>query len=312
MPKSHRLLSIMLLQVKHSGQLCNRLFSLVPTMAYAIHNKKRLYVLFENQQYLDYFPNIKNSPWVKFRFSKDENHRSSMERATKWLSDKPKKNIGSKAERTLLRLSEKSDYLFDDDLRDFDKAGVFFIDGWKHRYDLSFIEEEKNVLKNLFAPLPDIKNNVDTAFNGWNGVTVGVHVRRGDYKEHLGGKFYFDDETYLTIIQKIRSELKGQGKNEIRFLICSNESFPAVHEVENLFQIAPLFPSDCMTDLYALSRCDYIIGPPSTFSQWASFMGNTPLNVFFGKNDDIKLSDFSPIVRLDWFANNTNYYSREN
>jgi hypothetical protein len=35
-------------------------------------------------------------------------------------------------------------------------------------------------------------------------------------------------------------------------------------------------PGHFIEDLYALASCDYIIGPPSTFSQWASFYGNVP------------------------------------
>jgi hypothetical protein len=31
-------------------------------------------------------------------------------------------------------------------------------------------------------------------------------------------------------------------------------------------------------DLYSLARCDYLLGPPSTFSLWASFYGNVPLH----------------------------------
>ncbi|MEA5612883.1 hypothetical protein VB671_09130 [Nodularia spumigena UHCC 0040] len=27
-------------------------------------------------------------------------------------------------------------------------------------------------------------------------------------------------------------------------------------------------------DLYTLSKCDYIVGPVSTFSEWAAFYGN--------------------------------------
>jgi len=30
-------------------------------------------------------------------------------------------------------------------------------------------------------------------------------------------------------------------------------------------------------DMYALAECDYIIGPVSSFTQWASFYGNKPL-----------------------------------
>jgi hypothetical protein len=29
--------------------------------------------------------------------------------------------------------------------------------------------------------------------------------------------------------------------------------------------------------MYALAQCDLILGPPSTFSQWASFYGQRPL-----------------------------------
>jgi hypothetical protein len=30
-------------------------------------------------------------------------------------------------------------------------------------------------------------------------------------------------------------------------------------------------------DLYALAQCDYITGPPTTDTQWASFYGNHPM-----------------------------------
>jgi hypothetical protein len=30
-------------------------------------------------------------------------------------------------------------------------------------------------------------------------------------------------------------------------------------------------------DLYALAACDRLVGPPSTFTQWASFYGRVPL-----------------------------------
>ena len=83
----------MLFQIKHNGQLCNRLFSLIPTMAYAIHNNVKLYVLLQDRKYLDYFPNIYNNRWVRFLFSKDDNDHSKLYRMTKWISNNPKKNI---------------------------------------------------------------------------------------------------------------------------------------------------------------------------------------------------------------------------
>lgn len=301
----------MLLQIKHNGQLCNRLFSLLPTMAYAIHNKKKLFVLLQDRKYLDYFPNIYNNHWVRFLLSKDADDHTKLYRMTRWISKNPKKNIGAKIERVLLRMADKPKYAVNGDLTETKRLkGICCIDGWEHRSDLSFINEERAKLLDLFMPREDIISHVDEYFSNYDGVTVGVHIRRGDYKEHLDGRYFFDDETYLSVIQDIKNQIIKKGINNVRFLICSNEPFIMRNDVANMFQIEPLFSSDCMTDLYGLSRCDYIIGPPSTFSQWASFMGNTPLNVFFKKGDVVKLSEFSPIVSLDRFANNTGYYDR--
>ena len=36
-------------------------------------------------------------------------------------------------------------------------------------------------------------------------------------------------------------------------------------------------PGVAVLEMYALARCDLIVGPPSSFSGWASFMGNRPI-----------------------------------
>jgi hypothetical protein len=38
-----------------------------------------------------------------------------------------------------------------------------------------------------------------------------------------------------------------------------------------------LLAGSALEDMYSLAYCDYIIGPHSTFSMWASFYGETPL-----------------------------------
>lgn len=52
-------------------------------------------------------------------------------------------------------------------------------------------------------------------------------------------------------------------------------------------------------DLYSLSRCDYIIGPPSSFSRWASLMGHIPIYQIWNKNEEITEKSFSPLRFLD-------------
>ncbi|MFN5837557.1 MAG: hypothetical protein ACK47J_12755, partial [Pseudanabaena sp.] len=45
-------------------------------------------------------------------------------------------------------------------------------------------------------------------------------------------------------------------------------------------------------DLYSMAKCDYLIGPPSTYSMWASFYGMVPLLHIYDKHQIINLKDF--------------------
>jgi len=46
-------------------------------------------------------------------------------------------------------------------------------------------------------------------------------------------------------------------------------------------------------DLYTLASCDYIIGPPSTFTMWASFYGRVPLYKIIDRNKLQEIDDFT-------------------
>jgi hypothetical protein len=57
-------------------------------------------------------------------------------------------------------------------------------------------------------------------------------------------------------------------------LYCSDEAIDP-----RLFAGLPATPGpgSAFADLTALSQCDAVLGPPSTFSGWASFSGRVPL-----------------------------------
>jgi len=55
---------------------------------------------------------------------------------------------------------------------------------------------------------------------------------------------------------------------------------------------------DLITDMYSLAKADYIIGPPSTFTMWASFYGSVPLLVIDNRKENILLSDFKIVKNL--------------
>jgi hypothetical protein len=49
--------------------------------------------------------------------------------------------------------------------------------------------------------------------------------------------------------------------------------------------------------MYALASCDYIVGPPSTFSLWASFYGQVPLCFLQKPDEPLALANF-----VDYFS----------
>ena len=95
------------------------------------------------------------------------------------------------------------------------------------------------------------------------------------------------------------NELLEPTNKQVRFLICTNETFdPVIFKGLNiLYQQG----NDILVDLYGLSCCDYLMGPPSTFSQWASFYGKVPLKLLYSPNETFSLQDFKRIITLDTF-----------
>lgn len=270
----------MLIYVKHYGQLCNRLWAMVPVIAYVLQTNKKLYVLFAKRSYLDCFPNLKKSKIIRFAMS----HDSSIPKSLEWR---------------LALFSEKYNLEIKDDFSVVKRMGLIsFVDGWKHGEDVSFVREQKMNIVELFKPSDVVARIVSEALDGFDGITIGVHVRRGDYKDYLGGKYYFPDEVYNRIMNIIRKLFSGNKK--IRFLICSNEPLEILHNNSDSFSIQG---ADGITDLYALSKCDYIIGPPSSYSQWASFIGDVPLCPLLDSNMDISMDSFSRVVLFNTFEN---------
>lgn len=99
---------------------------------------------------------------------------------------------------------------------------------------------------------------------------VGIHIRRGDYRIYRDGRWFFGDEVYRAVMEQFE-KLLGR---DVGFVLASNDPVPAE-------TFAPLAvtraPGHLMLDMFSLAGCDYIAGPPSTFSGCASFLGAKPI-----------------------------------
>lgn len=163
-----------------------------------------------------------------------------------------------------------------------------FIMGWTFRAP-TYVQRHAEKIRRYFRPIPELefagRRAVEPLRQKAN-VVIGVHVRHGDYRQWRGGKFYFPVERYAAWMK----ELAGQfPESKVAFLICSDEPR---NEQEFPGLTIGLGAGSPLADVYALSQCDYIIGPLSTFSQWASFYGGKPLFHLRDPSAQMDLSKF--------------------
>jgi len=173
---------------------------------------------------------------------------------------------------------------------------ILFLNGWLFR-DTDNASQYSSYLKEVFRPreeyLLKINNIIATCRKGGD-IVIGVHIRRGDYRTYADGQYYLDDEVYLNRMKIIEKKFLDEGK-KCTFLICSNEKI----DLANFSDVKTVFADeDLITDMYSLAKADYIIGPPSTFTMWASFYGSVPLLVIDNRKENILLSDFKIVKNL--------------
>jgi hypothetical protein len=102
-------------------------------------------------------------------------------------------------------------------------------------------------------------------------IVIGVHIRYGDYRVWRGGKYYFPLDQYVGWMRQAAQQFHPC---QVGFVVASDELRQPAEFSDLNVQIVAGLPVE---DSYALSQCDYIMGPPSSFSQWASFYGQVPL-----------------------------------
>lgn len=172
------------------------------------------------------------------------------------------------------------------------KKLIYFY-GWPP-YPTKSNSEFEVQIKNIFEFKFEYKNHVDKIINEFRKnaeMIIGIHIRQGDYKKFMDGKYYYITECYVNKMKEVQELFKDK---KLFFIICSNEPQNIISNDLNYY----ISNNDKVVDLLLLSKCDYIIGPPSTFSMWASFYGNTPLFQIDEINEKVNLEKFK-IINLN-------------
>lgn len=149
--------------------------------------------------------------------------------------------------------------------------GIHIIWNWYYRDYPALFEQREAVLaflkpRDMYfqnARANILKNRGDAQ------ILVGLHIRRGDYIEWRGGKHYYDDEAYVGFMKRFSESCV---EKKIKFLLCSDEKINFQH-FENSGIDFFAGTGNFIEDIASLSLCDYVMGPPSTFSWWAAYIG---------------------------------------
>ena len=165
--------------------------------------------------------------------------------------------------------------LEDEDLLRSAQAGLLIIEGFWLRDRGAFRAQAEPIRRFLRPPehmgpradatLAPLRETVD--------VVVGIHMRQGDYRRLMDGQFHYETEEFVAILEGLTEAWPGK---RVGFCLTSDQP----QEVET-FAPHPVVigPGGPLQDMVLLSKCDVITGPPSTFSLWASFLGDRPLAV---------------------------------
>jgi hypothetical protein len=169
-------------------------------------------------------------------------------------------------------LAEGESYSLDSDTS-LIRSKYNFISGWLYRGEEN-MAKHKNAIRAMFA-LSDSNQEQLNAYLEKNlsssAMNVGVHIRQGDYETFEGGKYFFEFKEYRDYMKRVKAFFT---EKEVHFLVCSNADVD-VSIFEGLD--VSIGRGRAVVDMYALSACDLVIGPPSTFTMWGNFMTGVSL-----------------------------------
>ncbi len=116
---------------------------------------------------------------------------------------------------------------------------------------------------------------------GMERLKIGVHLRRGDFDEPVSVNAYsgrFNISLPLEWYEATMSSLyKGLGERAV-FVIATDASPEEIYPLTSRFPCVTTFdlPNGDISDLLALSACDFLVCSVSSFSLWAAFLGEMP------------------------------------
>ncbi len=151
--------------------------------------------------------------------------------------------------------------------------------GWKIA-SWKLVAEQQAGLRELFRPAPEFaRRSADfiTALRRRHTVLIGVLIRQSDYRQWDDGRFYFSTDRYVAWIRQLL-DLHG-GRSAGVVVASEDRQDPALFAGLPVYFASgnPEAGGHWFENWVELSRCDFVVSVPSTFSATAAFLGGVPL-----------------------------------
>ncbi len=255
-------------------------------------------------EYADLFPSTRNDLWCRYPIVAEPDpsplQQSAPSRRTRdWLAQGV--YLSAKTLYTLrlrnypanvLRIKGDQSYdLGSDAFRELATSGrpVMAL-GWQFRSE-SLLAKHAAVVRRHFHLGPEHGEPVGECLyqaRQSSDVVIGIHIRQGDYATFLDGRYYYEVRDYVATMREVQAQLSPR---RVTFLVCTNVPYDESDFAGLNVQFGPGIP---LQDMYALAETDMIIGPPSTFTMWASFYGGVPLKMMTRCDDKIEVESVAP------------------
>ncbi|MDB4676889.1 hypothetical protein OAF09_01535 [bacterium] len=273
-------ISSMIVIAKKFGQLGNRLF----LYGHLIAAAEEYGVPLVNpcfSDYADLFPATKGDIWCQYPRGESISGEPSQftREATARITSLTARGLGilggsnRKVEVVRLAGSRQSCDLGSDEFASLVWSKHVLVQGWLFRSERLFKKHREKILEH-FAISEQHQRIVDstlTSIREGADVVVGIHLRQGDYANFMNGKYFFSTSQYAELMHEIARQLSPK---RVRFLVCGNGTFD---ETDFPGLSVCCGAGGVIEDLYSFAGVDLLVGPPSTFTGWASFYGNVPL-----------------------------------
>jgi Glycosyl transferase family 11 len=161
------------------------------------------------------------------------------------------------------------------------QANLTILSGWGI-CDWKFVEKHQVEIRSFLQinkKYTEISQSFISSLREKYNLIIGIMIRQGDYQQWEGGKYYFATKKYIDWINQINNIFEHEGKSKIGFVIASDtKQDPNDFKNSNIHFTTGIAGGQghYIESLSQLSLCDAVVSPPSSFSMWATFLGNIP------------------------------------